>query len=84
MPQDKLEHSPEQLFSLTFSGGQKTRLRLSLVINDEVLKSISPQEWRRREITRIFKEHRREQLKAANRSHKALHNEMAAIRAESI
>jgi hypothetical protein len=50
---------------------------MPLVINDDGLEWISPREWRRREITRILKEHRREQLKAANGSHKAPDNAMA-------
>jgi hypothetical protein len=36
---------------------------MPLVINDEGLEWISPEEWRRRQVTRIFEEHRRERLK---------------------
>lgn len=36
---------------------------LPLVINDEGLEWISPEEWRRRQVARIFEEHRRERLK---------------------
>ncbi len=36
---------------------------MPLVINDEGLEWISPEEWRRRQVARIFEEHRRERLK---------------------
>lgn len=36
---------------------------MPLVINDEGLEWISPEEWRRRQVTRIFEEYRRERLK---------------------
>jgi hypothetical protein len=38
---------------------------MPLVINDEGLEWISPEEWRRRQVARIFEEHRRERLKKA-------------------
>ena len=38
---------------------------MPLVINDEGLEWISPEEWRRRQVARIFADHRREQLKLA-------------------
>jgi len=38
---------------------------MPLVINDEGLEWISPEEWRRRQVARIFEEHRRERLKQA-------------------
>jgi hypothetical protein len=36
---------------------------MPLVINDEGLEWISPEEWRRRQVARIFEEYRRERLK---------------------
>lgn len=39
--------------------------RMPLVINDEGLEWISPEEWRRRQVARIFDEQRRERLKQA-------------------
>jgi hypothetical protein len=36
---------------------------MPLVINDEGLEWISPEEWRRRQVSRIFEEQRRERLK---------------------
>lgn len=36
---------------------------MPLVINDEGLEWISPDEWRRRQVARIFEEYRRERLK---------------------
>ena len=41
------------------------RMDLPLVINDEGLEWISPEEWRRRQVARIFEEQRRERLKQA-------------------
>lgn len=38
---------------------------MPLVINDEGLEWISPEEWRRRQVARIFEEHRRERLRQA-------------------
>jgi hypothetical protein len=38
---------------------------MPMVINDEGLEWISPEEWRRRQVARIFEEHRRERLKKA-------------------
>ena len=38
---------------------------MPLVINDEGLEWISPEEWRRRQVARIFEEQRRERLKQA-------------------
>jgi hypothetical protein len=38
---------------------------MPLVINDEGLEWISPEEWRRRQIARIFEEQRRERLRKA-------------------
>jgi len=38
---------------------------MPLVINDEGLEWISPEEWRRRQVARIFEEYRRERLKQA-------------------
>jgi hypothetical protein len=38
---------------------------MPLVINDEGLEWITPEEWRRRQVARIFEEHRRERLKQA-------------------
>ena len=38
---------------------------MPLVINDEGLEWISPEEWRRRQAARIFEEHRRERLRQA-------------------
>jgi hypothetical protein len=38
---------------------------MPLVINDEGLEWISPQEWRRRQVARIFADYRREQLRQA-------------------
>ncbi len=38
---------------------------MPLVINDEGLEWISPEEWRRRQVARIFAEQRRERLKQA-------------------
>lgn len=38
---------------------------MQLVINDEGLEWITPEEWRRRQVARIFEEHRRERLKQA-------------------
>lgn len=38
---------------------------MPLVINDEGLEWISPEEWRRRQVARIFAEQRREQLRKA-------------------
>ncbi len=38
---------------------------MPLVINDEGLEWISPEEWRRRQVARIFEEHRRDRLKQA-------------------
>ncbi len=38
---------------------------MPLVINDEGLEWISPEEWRRRQVTRICEEYRRERLKKA-------------------
>jgi hypothetical protein len=38
---------------------------MPLVINDEGLEWISPEEWRRRQVVRIFEEQRRERLKQA-------------------
>jgi len=41
---------------------------MPLVINDEGLEWISPEEWRRRQVARIFEEQRRERLKQATES----------------
>lgn len=38
---------------------------MPLVINDEGLEWISPEEWRRRQVARIFADHRRDQLRQA-------------------
>ncbi|HZV04993.1 MAG TPA: hypothetical protein VE999_07930, partial [Gemmataceae bacterium] len=38
---------------------------LPLVINDEGLEWISPEEWRRRQVARICEEYRRERLRKA-------------------
>lgn len=38
---------------------------MPLVINDEGLEWITPEEWRRRQVARIFAEQRREQLRQA-------------------
>ncbi len=38
---------------------------MPLVINDEGLEWVSPEEWRRRQVARIFEEQRRERLKEA-------------------
>jgi hypothetical protein len=38
---------------------------MPLVINDEGLEWISPEEWRRRQVARIFEEQRRERLRKA-------------------
>lgn len=38
---------------------------MPLVINDEGLEWISPEEWRRRQVARIFAEQRRERMKQA-------------------
>jgi hypothetical protein len=38
---------------------------MPLVINDEGLEWISPEEWRRRQVARICEEHRRERLRKA-------------------
>ena len=41
---------------------------MPLVINDEGLEWISPEEWRRRQVARIFEEHRRERLRQTDQT----------------
>jgi hypothetical protein len=41
---------------------------MPLVINDEGLEWITPKEWRRRQVARLFAEHRREWLKHQGKS----------------
>jgi hypothetical protein len=56
------------LHELRWAAGVLRMDSMPLVINDEGLEWISPEEWRRRQVARICEEHRRERLKKAAES----------------
>jgi len=53
------------LDELRWAAGVLRMESMPLVINDEGIEWISPEEWRRRQVARICVEHRRERLKKA-------------------